>query len=52
MMSMRMKTRRIQVVALALVGLVSLPARAGVIPGRWEKVSALAVASPVTTELP
>ena len=51
MMSMRMKTHRIRVVALALAGLVSLPARAGVIPGRWEKVSALAVASPVTVEM-
>lgn len=51
MLKLRVESYRTQFIALVLVGLVSLPLRAGVIPGRWEKVSALAVASPITVEL-
>ena len=51
MLSLRMKFCRTQYVALALVALISLPLQAQVIPGRWEKVSALQVASPITVEL-
>ncbi len=51
MLSLRMESYRTQVVAMVLVGLIALPLRAGVIPGRWEKVSALRVASPITVEL-
>ncbi len=46
-----MKSYRKQVVSLILVCLISLPLQAQVIPGRWEKVSALQVASPITVEL-
>ena len=46
-----MKSCRIQIVSLILAGLISLPARAEVIPGRWEKVVALETASPITVEL-
>ena len=45
------KSYRIQVVSLMLAGLISLPAHAEVIPGRWEKVSALDLGTPVTVEL-
>jgi len=34
-----------------LAGLISLPAHAEVIPGRWEKVSALEMASPIMVQL-
>ncbi len=46
-----MKTCRIRLLALILAGLASMPARAEVIPGRWEKVSALEMASSITVEL-
>ena len=42
---------RIQVVSLILAGLISLPAHAEVIPGRWEKVSAMELGTPITVEL-
>ena len=51
MLNLRMESYRMRFVALVLVGLISLPLRAGVIPGRWEKVLVLAVASPITVEL-
>ncbi len=46
-----MEFSRKQVASLSLVCLISLPLQAQVIPGRWEKVSALQVASPITVEL-
>ena len=36
MLSPATKSRRVQTVSLTLAFLVSLPVRAGVIPGRWE----------------
>ncbi len=51
MMNSRMKSCRIQAISLALAALISLPLRADVIPGRWEKVLALPVSSPITVEL-
>ena len=45
-----MNTCRIRVLALILAGLTSMPARAEVIPGRWEKVAALQVTFPITVE--
>ena len=45
-----MKTCRIRLLALILAGLISMPARAEVIPGRWEKVAALQVTFPITVE--
>ena len=45
------KSVRIQFVSLILAGLISIPAHGEVIPGRWEKVSALEMASPITLEL-
>ena len=44
MISPTMKSCRIQILALILAGLISMPAHAEVIPGRWEKVSALEMA--------
>jgi len=46
-----MKSFRIQAVSSILGGLISLPAHAEVIPGRWEKVEVLETASPITVEL-
>lgn len=46
-----MKSFRIPTVSLILAGLISLPAQAEVIPGRWEKVAVLEMASPITVEL-
>ena len=46
-----MKSVRIQIVSLILTGLISMPAHAEVIPGRWEKISALGIASFITVEL-
>lgn len=46
-----MKSYRTRFVALALLALISPSAQAGVIPGRWDKVSALAVEVPVLVEL-
>ena len=51
MSSPTMKSCRIQIVSLILAGLISMLAHAEVIPGRWEKVSALEMASPVTVTL-
>ncbi len=51
MKSSTMKSYRIQIVSLILAGLISIPAHAEVIPGRWEKVSALEIASPIKVEL-
>ena len=45
------KSSRTQVLVLLLAGLIAQPVTAGVIPGRWEKVSALEIASPITAEL-
>ena len=45
------KSVRIQVVSLVLTGLISMPAHGEVIPGRWEKVSALELGTPITVEL-
>ena len=50
MMFQPMKSRRAQAVALILIGLISLPVRAGVIPGRWEKVAALDLGTPIAVE--
>ena len=51
MLSLRMKSCRTRFVALILLGLVSFPARAGVIPGRWEKVAHLEAGSRLTVEM-
>ncbi len=51
MIILTMKSSRTQILALFLVGLTFQPAHAEVIPGRWEKVSALEMASTVTVEL-
>ena len=45
-----MKTCRIRILALMLAGSTSMPARAEVIPGRWEKVAALQVKIPIMVE--
>lgn len=45
------KSSRIQFLALVLAGLVSQPAHAGVIPGRWEKVSELEPGTTLRVEL-
>ena len=45
------KSCRVQVVCLFLAGMISLPVRAEVIPGRWEKVSNLDLGMPVTVVL-
>lgn len=46
-----MKSNRTQALVLLLAGLIAQPVTAGVIPGRWEKVSTLEMASPITAEL-
>lgn len=46
-----MKSCRVQVVSLILAGMISLPTRSEVIPGRWEKVSNLDLGMPVTVVL-
>lgn len=46
-----MKSYWIQVVSLILAGLISMPAHAEVIPGRWEIVSALDLGTPIAVEL-
>ena len=46
-----MKSVRIQIVSLLLAGLISMPAHADVIPGRWEKVSDLELGTPITVAL-
>ena len=51
MISPKMKSCWIQIPSLILVGLIAQPALAGMVPGRWEKVSALEMASPIKVEL-
>ena len=51
MLSPAANSRCAQAVSLMLVLLVSLPVRAGVIPGRWEKVAALAQETPIIVDL-
>ena len=51
MRSQTTKSCRSHLVSLFLAGLISMPAHAAVIPGRWEKVSALQMASPITVKL-
>ena len=51
MRSSKMKSCRIQIVSLILAVLIFIPAHAEAIPGRWEKVSALEIASPIKVEL-
>ena len=51
MISPTMKSCRIQILSLILAGLISMPAHAEVIPGRWEKVSALEMTLPITVKL-
>ena len=46
-----MKKSRTAVIALILVGQLSVPAQAQVIPGRWEKVATLAAGPRITVEL-
>ena len=46
-----MKNSRTAVIALILVGLLSIPGRAQGVPGRWEKVEALAAGPQITVEL-
>ncbi len=50
MISQTMKPGRIQIVSLILAGLISMPAHAEVIPGRWEKVSDLELGTPIIVE--
>ena len=50
-MTTTMKSSRTQVFVLLLAGLLAQPVTAGVIPGRWEKVSTLEMTSPITAEL-
>ena len=51
MRSQTMKSVRIQIISLILAGLIAQPANASVIPGRWEKVAALEMASSITVNL-
>ena len=46
-----MKPYRIQAISLTLAGMRSLPVRAKVIPGRWEKAAAISVETPITVDL-
>ncbi len=46
-----MKSYRIQIVSLILMGLISMRAHAEVIPGRWEKVSDLELGAPIIVGL-
>ena len=46
-----MKNSRTAVIALILVGLLSIPGRAQGVPGRWEKVEALKLGPQITVEL-
>ena len=50
-MTTTMKSIRTQALVLALVALISPPVQAGVIPGRWDKVSVLEADVPVAVEL-
>lgn len=51
MLSIRAKSYRTRFAALALVGLIAQPLRAGVIPGRWEKVSHLEAGASLTVKI-
>ena len=46
-----MKKSRTAVIALVLVGLLSVPAQAQVIPGRWEKVAVLSIETQIAVNL-
>ena len=46
-----MKSVRIHIVSSILAGLISMPAHGEMISGRWEKVSALELGTPITVEL-
>ena len=46
-----MRNSRTVAIVLILVGLLSVPARPEVIPGRWEKVEALKLGPRITVEL-
>ena len=46
-----MKNSRTAVIVLILVGLLSIPAQAQVIPGRWDKLVALAIETLITVDL-
>ena len=45
------KPARIQTTSLALIGMLSLPIQAQVIPGRWEKALDLAAGQPIHVNL-
>ena len=51
MRSETVESCRIQLVSLILAGLISMPAQAEVIPGRWEKVADLDLGTPIIVEL-
>ncbi len=51
MMRPVMQLCQILAISMALMGLMLVPLRSETIPGRWEKVISLAVASPITVEL-
>ena len=51
MITPKMKSCRPQILVLLLAGLIAPPVTAEVIPGRWEKVSAMEMALPITVEL-
>ena len=51
MMKSSMQLYMVQAIFMTLMGLMLVPVRAEAIPGRWEKVTALAVTSPITVEL-
>ena len=51
MRAQTMTSCRIQVVSLMLAGLISIPAHAEVIPGRWERVTTLKLGTPITVAL-
>jgi hypothetical protein len=51
MMKPVMHLCQILAISMTLMGLMSVPLWAETIPGRWEKVTALAVTSPITVEL-
>ena len=46
-----MRNYRTVAIVLILVGLLSVPAQAQVIPGRWEKIEALGVGPPIIVDL-
>ena len=46
-----MRNARVVAIVLILVGLLAVPASARAIPGRWEKIAALAVGTPIAVAL-